>query len=241
VHRGGAAAAAAPLEDDPRALTTNAWPEGHTRLRSVDAYDILMHASDAVLSGGVRRSGHDLPLLAGGRRDGDRQDRQLVHSRTRKRARSNNSAVRLLRNQTPREQFHQVMKVGQRVRRAGLRLDRPPDMTFNPCGEIRSLSLIDGMSGFAFCNLCEINMGIVDDKEKFRTASPGRGDSSARCRPTTRFRLPRRGKYAHRQARGAGGHLDDRHDGISTRRVVRRRPAARDGHIYSRGSTPKWP
>jgi ribonucleoside-diphosphate reductase alpha chain len=39
-----------------RGLLDKRLAEGHTRLRSVDAYDILMHASDAVLSGGVRRS-----------------------------------------------------------------------------------------------------------------------------------------------------------------------------------------
>jgi len=43
-------------------------------------------------------------------------------------------------------------------------------MTFNPCGEIGLYPQIDGVSGFAFCNLCEINMGIVDNEEKFRAA-----------------------------------------------------------------------
>jgi len=42
-----------------RGLLDKRLAEGHTRLRSVDAYDILMHASDAVLSGGVRRSARE--------------------------------------------------------------------------------------------------------------------------------------------------------------------------------------
>ena len=45
-----------------RTLLNKRLADGQTRLRSVDAYDILMHASDAVLSGGVRRSA--LPCLA---------------------------------------------------------------------------------------------------------------------------------------------------------------------------------
>jgi hypothetical protein len=57
------------------------------------------------------------------------------------------------------------------------------DMT-SSVREIGLYPQIDGVSGFAFCNLCEINMGIVDDKEKF--GSPARPPrSSARCRPTT--------------------------------------------------------
>ncbi|MGH7175642.1 MAG: hypothetical protein ACREGR_04785, partial [Minisyncoccia bacterium] len=39
-----------------RKLLNRCLKAGQTRLRSIDAYDIIMHASDAVLSGGVRRS-----------------------------------------------------------------------------------------------------------------------------------------------------------------------------------------
>jgi ribonucleotide reductase class II len=38
-----------------RKLLDRCIADGQTRLRSIDAYDIVMHASDAVLSGGVRR------------------------------------------------------------------------------------------------------------------------------------------------------------------------------------------
>ena len=44
------------------------------------------------------------------------------------------------------------------------------EATFNPCVEIGLYPQIDGRSGFAFCNLCEINMGRVDSRERFLEA-----------------------------------------------------------------------
>jgi ribonucleoside-diphosphate reductase alpha chain len=52
--------------------------DGHERLRPIDAYDIIMHASDAVLSGGVRRSAYDLLVQPRRRVDGECQNWQLV-------------------------------------------------------------------------------------------------------------------------------------------------------------------
>jgi ribonucleoside-diphosphate reductase alpha chain len=151
-----------------RSLLDKRLEEGHTCLRSVDAYDILMHASDAVLSGGVRRSAticlfspeDDLMATA---KTGN------WFSENPQRARSNNSAV-LLRNQTTHQQFSRLMKSVKEFGEPGFVWTDHLDMTFNPCGEIGLYPQIDGETGFAFCNLCEINMGIVDDPEKFRTA-----------------------------------------------------------------------
>ncbi|MDD4017548.1 MAG: hypothetical protein PHV28_06345 [Kiritimatiellae bacterium] len=141
---------------------------GHTSMRSVDAYDILMHASDAVLSGGVRRSATiclfspDDELMATAKTGNWFTDNP-------QRARSNNSAV-LLRNQTTREQFSKLMKSVKEFGEPGFVWTDHLDMTFNPCGEIGLYPQIDGDSGFAFCNLCEINMREVDNAEKFREA-----------------------------------------------------------------------
>ena len=151
-----------------RGLLDKHLTEGHTRMRSVDAYDILMHASDAVLSGGVRRSA-TICLFSP-------DDELMATAKTGnwftenpQRARSNNSAV-LLRNQTTREQFSKLMKSVKEFGEPGFVWTDHLDMTFNPCGEIGLYPQIDGVSGFAFCNLCEINMGIVDSAEKFREA-----------------------------------------------------------------------
>ena len=103
-------------------------------MRSVDTYDILMHASDAVLSGGVRRSA-TICLFSP-------DDELMATAKTGnwftenpQRARSNNSAV-LLRNQTTREQFAKLMKSVKEFGEPGFVWTDHLDMTFNPCGEI---------------------------------------------------------------------------------------------------------
>lgn len=151
-----------------RDLLNQCIARGQTRLRSVDAYDIMMHASDAVLSGGVRRSATICMFSA--------DDELMAKAKTGnwftenpQRARSNNSAV-LLRSATSREQFGKLMKSVKEFGEPGFVWTDNLDMTFNPCGEIGLYPQIDGVSGFAFCNLCEINMGIVDTPEKFREA-----------------------------------------------------------------------
>jgi ribonucleoside-diphosphate reductase alpha chain len=141
---------------------------GNDRLRPVDAYDILMHASDAVLSGGVRRSA-TICLFSP-------EDESMATAKTGnwfnenpQRARSNNSAM-LLRGATTPQQFHKLMKSVREFGEPGFVFTDDLEATFNPCGEIGLYPQIDGQSGFAFCNLCEINMGRVDSPEKFRKA-----------------------------------------------------------------------
>jgi ribonucleoside-triphosphate reductase len=151
-----------------RTLIDTRIEEGRTRLRSIDAYDILMHASDAVLSGGVRRSATiclfspDDDLMATAKTGNWFTDHP-------QRARSNNSAI-LLRDSTSPQQFAKLMKSVKEFGEPGFVWTDSLEMTFNPCGEIGLYPQIDGISGFAFCNLCEINMGIVDTAEKFRKA-----------------------------------------------------------------------
>ncbi len=141
---------------------------GLSSLRPIDAYDILMHASDAVLSGGVRRSA-TICLFSP-------DDELMATAKTGnwfnenpQRARSNNSAM-LLRGSTTAEQFHKLMKSVREFGEPGFIFTDDLDATFNPCGEIGLYPQMDGESGFAFCNLCEINMGRVDTEEKFRAA-----------------------------------------------------------------------
>ncbi len=151
-----------------RSLIDKRIEEGLTRLRSVDSYDILMHASDAVLSGGVRRSATiclfspDDDLMATAKTGN-------WFTENPQRARSNNSAI-LLRDSTARHQFSKLMKSVKEFGEPGFVWTDSLEMTFNPCGEIGLYPQIDGVSGFAFCNLCEINMGIVNSAEKFRAA-----------------------------------------------------------------------
>ncbi len=151
-----------------RALMDRCLADGQSRLRSIDAYDILMHASDAVLSGGVRRSATICIFSP--------DDAEMATAKTGnwfndnpQRARSNNSAI-LLRDATRRAQFRDLMKSVREFGEPGFIWTDDLEATFNPCGEIGLLPQIDGQSGFAFCNLCEINMGRVTDEASFREA-----------------------------------------------------------------------
>lgn len=142
---------------------------GLNRLRPIDAYDMVMHASDAVLSGGVRRSA-TICLFSP-------DDEEMAKAKTGnwfvenpQRARSNNSAL-LLRDGTDKHQFMSLMQSVREFGEPGFVWADSLDVTYNPCVEIGLYPQIDGISGWAFCNLCEINMGAVDNEEKFAQAS----------------------------------------------------------------------
>jgi ribonucleotide reductase alpha subunit len=97
-----------------RKLLDRCLAAGQDRLRPIDAYDIVMHASDAVLSGGVRRSAticvfshDDTEMLAA--KTGNWFDENP------QRGRSNNSVL-LIRDKTDRPNFSEIM---QKVREFG--------------------------------------------------------------------------------------------------------------------------
>ncbi len=152
-----------------RGLLDRCAGDGTVSLRSIDAYDVMMHASDAVLSGGVRRSA-SICLFSP-------DDEAMATAKTGnwfvenpQRARSNNSAM-LLRGSTTREQFARLMKSVREFGEPGFVWTDDLEATFNPCVEIGLYPQVDGVSGFAFCNLCEINMGKVDSREAFLEAA----------------------------------------------------------------------
>lgn len=142
---------------------------GRGRLRPIDAYDVLMHASDAVLSGGVRRSATICMFSP----DDDEMARAKTgnwFTENPQRARSNNSAV-LIRDQTDKAQFAGLMKSVREFGEPGFVWADHRDITFNPCAEIGLYPQIDGISGWAFCNLSEINMGAVKSEADFAAAA----------------------------------------------------------------------
>ena len=152
-----------------RSLLDDVLDAGHPRLRPIDAYDIVMHSADAVLSGGVRRSACICLFTP--------DDEEMAKAKTGNwfietphRARSNNSAI-LLRDGTTREQFGKLMTSVREFGEPGFIWTDDLEATFNPCVEIGLYPQIDGKSGFAFCNLCEINMGSVNSPEAFAKAA----------------------------------------------------------------------
>ncbi len=152
-----------------RALLELRVAQGPARLRPIDAYDLLMHASDAVLSGGVRRSA-TLCLFSP-------DDDEMLQAKTGnwftenpQRARSNNSAL-LLRESTSRADLGRLIAAVREYGEPGFVWADDPEITYNPCVEIGLYPQIDGLSGWAFCNLCEIHVGAAESAEDFERAA----------------------------------------------------------------------
>jgi ribonucleoside-diphosphate reductase alpha chain len=106
----------------------------NVNLRPIDAYDIIMHLSDAVLSGGVRRSA-TLCLFS-------LEDEEMIKAKTGdwyiknpQRGRSNNSAL-LLRNKTPKEKYMNLINSVKQFGEPGLIWSDSTECLFNPCVEV---------------------------------------------------------------------------------------------------------
>ncbi len=137
------------------------------KLRPIDAYDIVMHSSDAVLSGGVRRSA-SLALFSP-------DDTEMVKAKTGnwyidnpQRARSNNSAL-LLKDSTSFEDFNLLMTSVKEFGEPGFIWSDSTEMVFNPCVEIGlfPVNQENGKTGFQGCNLSTINCSTIVDEEDF--------------------------------------------------------------------------
>jgi len=124
--------------------------EGKDRLGTIDAYDVVMHTSDAVLSGGVRRSAticlfsiDDVDMINAKTGDWFIQNPQ--------RGRSNNSVV-LIRNETTYKQFTDIIESVKEFGEPGFVWADSKEALFNPCVEIGMYAYDeDGNSGWSFC------------------------------------------------------------------------------------------
>lgn len=111
-----------------------------TRLRPIHVYDIVMHISDAVLSGGLRRSAAICIFSP--------EDEEMADAKTGnwyyenpQRARSNNSAL-LVRDKVTREQFADLMSKVKQFGEPGFIFSESTEHGFNPCmtGDTRLLT-----------------------------------------------------------------------------------------------------
>ena len=139
--------------------------KGESRLRPIDVYDIAMHAADAVLAGGVRRSA-TICLFSP-------NDEEMVNAKTGnwfidnpQRGRSNNSAV-IVRDEITREEFKKIMGSIKEFGEPGFYFVEDKDFTTNPCVEIGMYPQLEGVTGWQGCNLTEINGGKCTSKEEF--------------------------------------------------------------------------
>jgi ribonucleoside-triphosphate reductase (thioredoxin) len=129
-------------------------------LSSLDCYDICCHISEAVLSGGVRRSAM-ICLF-------DKDDDLMLHAKEGKwweenpqRGVSNNS-VQFDRATTTKEEFDAIFKQTEAsgCGEPGVVWTNNADWLVNPCCEI-------SMPSHGFCNLTSINFGTVESQEDF--------------------------------------------------------------------------
>ncbi len=104
---------------------------GFKRLRTIDAYDIVMHASDAVLAGGVRRSATICIFSL--------DDDDMMKAKTGnwmdenpQRGRSNNSVL-LLRSKVTKEQFAEIMHSVKEWGEPGFFWSDSTEQLPNPC------------------------------------------------------------------------------------------------------------
>ena len=150
-----------------RAILDRCIANGQEKLRPIDAYDIVMHSSDAVISGGVRRSA-SLALFSP-------EDEEMTKAKTGnwfidnpQRGRSNNSAL-LLKEETTYEQFASLMESVKEFGEPGFIWSDSKDMIFNPCVEIGMWPVDEttGESGWQGCNLSTINCSSLVDEEDF--------------------------------------------------------------------------
>jgi len=137
-------------------------------IRPIDVYDITMHAADAVLSGGVRRSA-TICLFSP-------NDEEMMNAKTGswymdnpQRGRSNNSAV-IVRDKTTPEQFGKIMESVKQFGEPGFVFVESTEHTTNPCVEIGMFPQMDNKSGWQGCNLTEINGGMCNTEEDFYKA-----------------------------------------------------------------------
>lgn len=137
-----------------------------TSIRPIHCYDILMHCSDAVLSGGVRRSA---AIALFSHDDMEMMNAKIGnwYSENPQRARSNNSVL-LVRNQTTKEQFDAIIEKTKQFGEPGFIFTESEDDVYNPCVEIGMRPKTEnGISGWQGCNLTEINGGKATSKDVF--------------------------------------------------------------------------
>jgi ribonucleoside-diphosphate reductase alpha chain len=160
ISGGGKAPGAEPLKKalgNIKKVLDNAVNRGDGRLKSVEAYDIVMHAADAVISGGVRRSA-TICLFSP-------DDKEMATAKTGnwftdnpQRGRSNNSAL-LLRDKTTPEQFAELMQSVKQFGEPGFVWADDEDFIVNPCVEIGlyPVDVESVKSGWQGCNLSTVN------------------------------------------------------------------------------------
>lgn len=161
------------------------------KLRPIECHRIMCHAAGAVLSGGIRRSAmialfspDDGEMMVCKTGDWWREDKEPYFAYA-------NNSVALLRHETKEAQFKRVFEMIREFGEPGFVFLEQSHYGTNPCAEIgldpvlrvdeyptnsavRSATSIEGRgcaTGWAFCNLCEINAAKLTSFEDFVEAA----------------------------------------------------------------------
>lgn len=138
-------------------------------IRSILVYDIIMFSSDAVLSGGVRRSACSVLI--------DEDDEEMIQAKlgnwrqtNPQRARSNN-AIGLYRNSFSYETLERIIKLNKGDNDISFIFVNDEYEASNPCREITFRPMLEnGETAIQACNLSEINAEECDTDDNFYDA-----------------------------------------------------------------------
>ena len=137
------------------------------KLTPIEVYDIVMHAADAVISGGVRRSATICLFSPDDEKMAQAKTGNWFHDNP-QRGRSNNSAL-LLRDKTTKEQFAELMQSVREFGEPGFVWSDSTELVVNPCVEIGlyPVDVTTGHTGWQACNLSTINCSKIETEEDF--------------------------------------------------------------------------
>ena len=129
-----------------------------------------MHAADAVISGGVRRSATICLFSPDDEKMAKAKTGNWFHDNP-QRGRSNNSAL-LLRDKTNPEEFHALMQSVREFGEPGFVWSDSTELIVNPCVEIGMYPVDEktGKTGWQACNLSTINCAKVKTEDDFYEA-----------------------------------------------------------------------
>jgi ribonucleoside-triphosphate reductase len=145
------------------------------QLRPVECHRILCHAADAVLSGGIRRSAMICLFSL--------EDSELMNIKSDRNwfkkepwlQNANNSVV-LKRDEVKEKQFKRIFSMTKNYGEPGVLFVSDYNHVTNPCAEIGLDPVLvndDGTTstGWAMCNLCEINAAKLKTRQDFIQAA----------------------------------------------------------------------
>jgi len=139
------------------------------QLKPIECHDMNCHIADGVLAGGIRRSSL-ISLFSP-------DDAEMMQAKTgswmeenSQRRLSNNSAVLVRGNHAVNKRaFKNIFEHVQQYGEPGFFFTANADYGCNPCGEIglNPVDPVSGKTGFAFCNLTEVNAVGCKTAEEF--------------------------------------------------------------------------